>query len=583
MPPSPTAPRGAPPGSPSAIAFPLPSGSAIRLRPLSRQAARVLTMAAVVALGLAWRLPGLDAYGFSEDEIQKLLAVEGYRRLDFTQNAEHPLLMKMTMAASLQAGEAWNHVARAAGWAEVSDEAALRVANAVAGAATGAVLFLLVESLLGFGVAAWAALFWAADVNAIAMNRIGKEDTLLLLFLLLAAWLHQRARETRATDEGRAQRWYRRSGAAFGLMLASKYMPYYFGVHALFLRAADDGPKVKRPRKKRFYLWMAAAFLLANVTVLLPANWAYVLRYSQGAKVIHSGYVVAGTLYPNNIGATPWGVPAWFYAAFLATKVPLAVLAAAAAGLVPLVARRRERGYVFLRVFLVFVLVPYSLAATKFARYMLPVLAVIDILAAAGVAWLLDRAARRFGRSIPRSALAAGAALVFALPAVGAAAHGGPYYSAHQNALGRALGPPGWLCPTDEFYDLGVREMMQVVSAQAAPGAVVASDASFVVAEYARRAGRSDLRVWSMSRHGLPVDGSETWVIVQEGHRYFENDALIRLVRMRHAPVRVIQVRGGVAAELFRIGGRNSMMQQAAGDAAAQRHAAAARGLARRP
>jgi hypothetical protein len=35
--------------------------------------------------------------------------------------------------------------------------------------------------------ASWAALLWALDVNATAVNRIGKEDTFLLAFFLLGA------------------------------------------------------------------------------------------------------------------------------------------------------------------------------------------------------------------------------------------------------------------------------------------------------------------------------------------------------------------------------------------------------------
>ena len=71
--------------------------------------------------------------------------------------------------------------------------------------------------------ALWAGLFWALDVNAAAINRIGKEDTFLLLFLLLGAYFYERAKvqaRLHGDTEG-AQRWYARSGGAFGLMLAS--------------------------------------------------------------------------------------------------------------------------------------------------------------------------------------------------------------------------------------------------------------------------------------------------------------------------------------------------------------------------
>ena len=70
-----------------------------------------------------------------------------------------------------------------------------------------------------------AALLWALDVNAIAINRIGKEDTFALFFFLAAVWCYERAKRQGKTDLVVAQRWYTASGAAFGLMLASKYFP----------------------------------------------------------------------------------------------------------------------------------------------------------------------------------------------------------------------------------------------------------------------------------------------------------------------------------------------------------------------
>jgi hypothetical protein len=67
-------------------------------------------------------------------------------------------------------------------------------------------------------VAVVASLLWALDVNAIAINRIGKEDTFLPLFFLLAMWCYERARRQGTTDPTGAQRWDACSGASFGLM-----------------------------------------------------------------------------------------------------------------------------------------------------------------------------------------------------------------------------------------------------------------------------------------------------------------------------------------------------------------------------
>ena len=138
-------------------------------------------------------------------------------------------------------------------------------------------------------------------------------------------------------------------------------MPHYYGLHALYAHVADPHPGQNKPSKLRFYAAMGLAFLAANVAVLLPDSWDRLREYLAGETPIHTGYFFAHHLYVNSIGATPGGVPLVFYAGALATKVPILLLAAFAAGLWQLVERRTERGFVFARVFLVFILLPYSL------------------------------------------------------------------------------------------------------------------------------------------------------------------------------------------------------------------------------
>src|SRR6202521_1995021 len=145
----------------------------------------------------------------------------------------------------------------------------------------------------------------------------------------------------------------------------------------------------------RYYGAMFVTFVAANAAVLMPETWRYCVQYVQGTNLVHHGYLYAGHLYVTTIPISPLGVPATFYLRLLATKVPLAVLGATAAGLIELVRRRRERGFVLLRVWLVFVLVPYSLMAAKFMRYALPLFAAVDLVAAvglvAGIGWLLRK------------------------------------------------------------------------------------------------------------------------------------------------------------------------------------------------
>src|SRR5882672_622042 len=180
---------------------------------------RVVALTVVLAAATLTRTAHLATYGFSEDEINKVHAVEEYRHGRFGANAEHPMLMKLAMWGSVAASERWNAVAppeRA-----MSLETAIRLPNALAGAATTLVLFAAVELLFGTPSALAASAVWALDVNAIATSRIGKEDTFLLFFFLLAVWCYEWAKRQGVTDPSGAQLWYTGSGAAFGLMLAS--------------------------------------------------------------------------------------------------------------------------------------------------------------------------------------------------------------------------------------------------------------------------------------------------------------------------------------------------------------------------
>src|SRR5262245_19358001 len=107
--------------------------------------------------------------------------------------------------------------------------------------------------------------------------------------------------------------------------------------------------------------------------------------YVNGDTVTHHGYMFLHRLYVTDVPISTVGVPAGFYLYFLATRIPILLLIAAAAGLAETARRRGERGFVFLRVMFVFLLLGYSLLAVKFVRYILPLLAILDICAAVGV------------------------------------------------------------------------------------------------------------------------------------------------------------------------------------------------------
>ena len=227
-------------------------------------------------------------------------------------------------------------------------------------------------------------------------------------------------------------------------MLASKYMPQYLPIYALFNVITDREPGANRPNRRWHFGAMAVAFAVANIAIFFPDTWRYCVAYVQGGMLVHHGNPYAGQLYVTNIPISPLGIPATYYARLIATKVPLAVLGAAFAGGIELIRRRHERGFVFLRVLLLFLLVPYSLMAAKFLRYALPMFAVDRH---DGRCWIrvggrLAAAERLVAAAWCASPRRAAAIAVLIVGVVTAPASAAPFFSMYQNAIGERLAPP---------------------------------------------------------------------------------------------------------------------------------------------
>jgi hypothetical protein len=519
---------------------------------VSRVAARAgfLFITFVLALGL--RVAALSTYGFSEDEINKVAAIEQYRHGHLVVNAEHPMLMKLAMWASVETTKAWNDVAPAG--QVVSLETAIRLPNVLAGAATTAVVFGIAELLFNTPVAVMAAIFWTFDVNVIGINRIGKEDTFLMFFFLLAIWCYERAKRVGRTDPDAAQTWYTASGGAFGLMLASKYFPHYLGIYALFNVLADRNPGANRPNRIRHYAAMAVAFVTANVAVLYPATWLYWLHYLNGDMTAHHGHPYAGQVYANSSLFALGGVPPTFYLQLLVTKIPLVVLGAAIAGVIDIVRRRRERGPALLLVWAFMFLVPYSFTAGKFLRYALPMFTVIDFIAAvgvvSGVGWLMRKT---WLHPATRVIVATAALVVSVAGPIVAEQMAAPFYSLTQNRLGAHFAAPGVTFP-EETYDFGVREAVAEIARHAAPREAIVSDAPGVVAFYLAGDSRPDIKALSLSGTSVPCD-STSWLIVQREHVTFENRDVVARVQREMPPWREYYAAGALAARVYQIPG----------------------------
>lgn len=495
------------------------------------------------------RLNGLDAYGFSEDEVAKLHALDAYRQGDFSVNAEHPMLMKLAMWGSLGAAGSWND--RVPAVLRIPPETALRLPNALAGIAMVAATCAVTTTFFGAAAGGLAGLLVALDPNVIALNRIGKEDTFLMLFLMVAVAAYERAKRIGARDPARAQRWYYASGIGFGLMLASKYMPHLFGLYALYNVVVERNPGANRPHPLRYNGLILAAFIAGNFAILLPSTWEYGLAYIRGQQSSHHGYLYAGDLYVNSATMLMHGVPFAYYFHLLATKLPLATLAGAAAGLPLIVTRRRERGFVWLRIFLLVQLFGYSVMAAKFLRYALPLLIVVDMLAAVGLAAIATAIWSRPWPRHVRLGLCFGGLLFAVGSSTAATVRSAPFYSTFQNAIGASLAPPLTTFP-EEAYDFGVREAVAAISLVAQPGAAIVSDASLVVGHYLRGRNRPDIEVRSLSSEGTGRR-REQWLLIQDAHVYFENASLIAQVRRSLTPWREYTLRGTPVLQVYQV------------------------------
>jgi hypothetical protein len=510
---------------------------------------QALGMAVLVIVALGFRISHLGAIGFAEDEVNKVEAVQAYQRGDITANAEHPMLMKALMFVSLRAGHALQ--------ASVSHEALLRLPNAIFGALTVIPLFLLTAAFFDRWTGLTAAALWAFGINAISFNRIGKEDTLLVFFMLFAFYFYLRAKQTDSRNLGVQKRNYLLSGISFGLMLASKYFPHYFGLNALYhhnfnVRQPQPGePAGKIPRI--FYVAILLALLIANPSVLLPHVWEYLNAYMGEKLLVHSGYLFADHLYKNNVSRSPfWGTPIYFYLLFMAIKIPLLVLLSFVIGFVVSVKRRLHPGHAFVLFMFLFWMVPYSVIGAKWLRYTLSLMPFVYMLAAIGVVELVRFLSGRLNASAQmRAVVAAVIVAIFVGAPAWIAYSAGPHYALYTNAL--AADKVGYFFPHDEFYDDGLREAIRFVCDNAPQGAIIAHETPAATRYYLEQFQRTDLDSKAISAPDFDpakISGP-AYFIVQRGRTYFENRDKLAFIRSNFEKIHEVSVNGMSAAEVF--------------------------------
>jgi hypothetical protein len=532
------------------------TGKSMLARLLERHATAVLLL--IVVVGFCLRLRGLDRVGFNEDEVQKVNAARAYLGDDFSRNLEHPMLLKSMIAVSLAAADSWN---RGLGRShQVSDEIAARFPNVVFGALTAVVIFGIAREFFGLDVALLSAMLWSIGTIAIMDNRLAKEDTLLVFFAWLGYYFYVRAKKASAIDVRQYAepyaKWYLAAGASFGLMLASKYFPHYLALIFIFFFLPVNRREYP-PLRGRDYLLLlgtcALVFLIANPVILAPGTIKYMLHYVAEGTMTHHGYLMMGHFYFNDPAHLRGGMPFYFYLLLLAIKTPLPVLIALGVGVVEIAIRRREAGASFLILMSLFWIVPFSLLSAKWLREMLSWMPTIYIIAAIGLvrtfSWARDFAVNSRSRLLV-PALNVLIFLVFLAQPLWTTMKAGPFYPLYLNSLGR--GRAGYYFPHDEFADAGLRPTIFKICKEAGAGSAVGGEAPPVFAYYFHQCRRNDLHYFNLSdarRETLPPS---TYLVIEEGRKYFDNISFIRGIESEEDPAWTIAIEGVPAARVYR-------------------------------
>lgn len=507
----------------------------------------VASLVFLVLVGFGFRVSSLPAEGLSEDELNKLQAVGDYREHGLTSaNSEHPLLMKALMTASVVIADKWNSIASLGGHRPISTETALRFPSTIFGALTAILIYMLAAELFGAEVGLIAAALWAFDPMAIGFNRIAKEDTFLLFFFLLASyfWLRgQRAAESE--PHRRPERFYWASAAAFGAMLASKYVPQLLGVTACYYYVFQSVPETRwrlgTKRLLKFYTVMGIVFIILNPTILLPATWHQMFQFAGQKLVGHDGYEFMGKLYGHRL--TDWlrGIPWYFYHLFLLIKLPLLTVAGFLVGFPLLFRRKIGDGRYFLMVWMFLWMMTFSFGGGKFTRYFTTILPAVLITSAIGIQavgrWLGQLLASLLATQWPLSYTRAVLAAIVILGSLKASMSSTPHFRLYTNALGGGVANAGYYFPHDEFYDSSIREAMIEIARRAAPGAKVASETPGLASYYAGRANRPDLVCVPLADpNALQQLREGDFLIAARGRRYFSNEQLLAVLEQSSAP-----------------------------------------------
>jgi hypothetical protein len=522
----------------------------------------------LVVLGFGFRVSSLSSEGLSEDELNKLQAVADYREHGLTSaNGEHPLLMKALLTGSLVFADKWNSVSALGGRMWISPETALRLPSTIFGALTAVLIYLLAVELFGAEVGLIAAALWAFDPMAIGFNRIAKEDTFLLFFFLLANvfWLRgQRVAESQ--PDRRPEPFYWATAAAFGAMMASKYLPQLLtismGYYWLFQRIPETRWRLGKKKMLIFLGVMCATFVILNPTILFPATWKQMGLFAGQKLIGHDAYEFMGRLYTHRM--TDWlnGIPWYFYHVFVAVKLPVLTVAGFIVGLPLLFRRKLGDGRYLIMLWIFLWMMTFSFAGGKFTRYFTVALPAVLITSAVGIQfagnWIGRKLSDLLSAEWPRVYLQAALAIIVVVAASKAAVDATPHFRLYTNAIGGGGARQGYYFPHDEFYDASMRDAVAEIAKRARPGARVASESTTLATYYAQRANRPDLVCILLSDpNSLKQLGEGDFIIDAPGRRYFSNELVRSALKQSGTPLFTLSLGPTPSASVYQLDQRS--------------------------
>lgn len=537
--------------------------SQLGVRSLSRTLL-VAMLSMFVLAGLGFRVAGLSKEALSEDELNKLTAVTDYRARGLTAaNSEHPFLMKAALTVSVVITERWNATSFVASRPELNIpvETALRLPGVILGALAAVLVYLIATELFGLEVGLIAAALWSFDPLTISFNRIAKEDTFLVFFFLLANvfWLRgQRVAESQ--PHRRPDPFYWATAAAFGAMLASKYVPQLFALTISYYYVFQKIPATRwRLGKKRFlkfFLVMGVFFLILNPTILLPETWRTMANFAGYKMMGHDSYEFMGRLYPHRMVDWLRGEPWYFYFVLLAVKLPAAALFGFALGLPLLFRRKLGDGRYFLLFWFLFWGLTFMIAGGKFTRYATTLMPAVLITAALALQFTGRKIGQLCRGIFNQSALGVYARAAFVslaiISTVWSAASATPHFRLYMNALSGGSARAGAYFPQDEFYDAYMLDAMKQIAPRARNGARVATEIPSLADYYAKRAGRADLVSVELA-NGVELAKLTPgdFMIDARGRTYFSNQAMLMRLRQSSKPAFTISVGTTPAADIY--------------------------------